>query len=70
MKRPVDVLDIRNALLQLVADADDGVLSDAVAQPSMRNSFCVRLQENGPIYTVGIQVGGALSHTKGSRHGS
>jgi hypothetical protein len=57
----VDPLDIRNGLQELVRRAPAGGLwTHAETEANMRNSFCLQLDPDGPIYTVTIAVGGAI----------
>lgn len=54
-------LDVREELLNLIDNAESGGVWDAVVvEPNWRNSFCMRMREHDPIFTVTITYGGAL----------
>ena len=55
-------LDIREELCNLIDHAPaGGVWHTAETQPLMRNSFNLRLDPAGPIFTVTVTYGGAMS---------
>jgi hypothetical protein len=58
----LDTLDIREGLITLIesTDVDHDVFGQAEVAASLRNSFCLRLDPEGPIFTVTITVGGSL----------
>ena len=57
-----DSLDIRNALMEAVKRAPaGGTFHNAEIESLHRNSFCIRLDENQPIFTVTVSYGGALT---------
>jgi hypothetical protein len=57
----VDPIEIRNGLQSLIQRGPAGGLwTNAETGPDLRNSFCLQLDPDGPIYTVTISVGGAL----------
>ena len=61
-KNFIDPIQLRDGLQELVKKAPAGGLwTNAETQVHMRNSFCVQLDPEGPIYTVQISVGGALT---------
>ena len=59
-----DSFDIRNeiqgAVERAMLDAD-GFFSEAQVEPAMRNSFCLRLGPEAPIFTVTVNYGGAMT---------
>jgi hypothetical protein len=56
-----DPIEIRDGLQQLVKQAPAGGLwTKAETEPALRNSFCLQLDPDGPIYTVTVAVGGAI----------
>jgi hypothetical protein len=60
-----DVKDIRDALIREIATAPaGGVFHDAQSEASRRNSFSLRLEPTGPIFTVTVTVGGAITGIK------
>jgi hypothetical protein len=57
-----DSLAIRNALMQAIKKAPaGGTFHNAETEALYRNSFCVRLGEDQPIFTVTVSYGGALT---------
>lgn len=57
--------DVREELLNLIENAEGGVWDTARSETLMRNSFCLQL-ENGPIFTVTVTYGGALTSASAS----
>ena len=55
-------LDIRNALTDLIDRAPAGGFWHlAETEPSARNAFALQLVPGGPIFTVEIRAGGAIT---------
>jgi len=54
-------LDIRNGLQRLIEMAPAGGLwTNAETQVNDRNSLCLRVEPDGPIFTIRVEYGGAL----------
>ena len=59
----LDPIHIRDGLQELVAKAPAGGLwTEAQTDNNLRNSFCLQLDPDGPIYTVTVSVGGSIRH--------
>ena len=56
-----DSKDIRDKLIELIERAPaGGIFNDVQVESNMRNSLCLRLDPDGPIFTVEIRYGGVL----------
>lgn len=59
-----DSKDIAEKLMELIGKAPAGGLFHAAEVEKLnRNSFCLRLDPAGPIVTVSVQYGGAITST-------
>ena len=58
-------LDIREELISLIDNAGlgeaDGFWDDVEVEVNDRNSICLRVEADGPIFTLRIEYGGVLS---------
>jgi hypothetical protein len=57
-----DSLAIRDGLQALIQRAPaGGIFHDAKTEANRRNEFALRLEPGGPIYTVTVTYGGAIT---------
>lgn len=67
IRKQADSFDIQVALQTLIRRAPAGGLFHAAEmETAQRNAFCLRLDPDGPIFTVEVRYGGALTSQRES----